>query len=325
MGVWVTVEAETEYITQLLRGIQRPHRPERALLHALQALAPDRPGGRHVGGQRRAARRSRPAWPPAGTPTSWPPPSATCSPASCSTAKAATPSGASCCRPRPRRAWAACRSGLAHDVKVMRPVKKGQSLSWADVAMDTTTAAYKVRREMEALFAAPLLKTAYVIDLADSRRARLFDGSGARAAARRRRGRRRPDRAPSRRASADADARRASIDADGLALMPGIIDSHTHFDAQITWDPTLAPSPALGVTTAVIGNCGFTIAPCRPADRELTMRNLTQVEGMSIDALRARHRLGLRDLPRVPGAAARTRLASPTSPPTSAIRRCAPG
>jgi N-acyl-D-amino-acid deacylase len=77
-----------------------------------------------------------------------------------------------------------------------------------------------------------------------------------------------------------------TIDADGLALMPGIVDSHTHFDAQITWDPTLKPSPALGVTTAVIGNCGFTIAPCRPADRELTMRNLTQVEGMSLEALR---------------------------------------
>src|ERR1700674_3592920 len=76
------------------------------------------------------------------------------------------------------------------------------------------------------------------------------------------------------------------IDADGLALMPGIIDSHTHFDAQITWDPYVRPSPALGVTTAVIGNCGFTIAPCRPADREITMRNLTQVEGMSLDVLR---------------------------------------
>ena len=59
------------------------------------------------------------------------------------------------------------------------------------------------------------------------------------------------------------DARQV-IDADGLALMPGIIDSHTHYDAQITWDPCVAPSPALGVTTAVIGNCGFTIAPCRP-------------------------------------------------------------
>ena len=68
--------------------------------------------------------------------------------------------------------------------------------------------------------------------------------------------------------------------------MPGIIDSHTHFDAQVTWDPYVRPSPALGVTTAVIGNCGFTIAPCRPADRELTMRNLTQVEGMSLDVLR---------------------------------------
>ena len=77
-----------------------------------------------------------------------------------------------------------------------------------------------------------------------------------------------------------------TVDADGLALMPGIIDSHTHFDAQVTWDPTVRPSPALGVTTAVIGNCGFTIAPCRPADRELTMKNLTQVEGMSLDVLR---------------------------------------
>jgi N-acyl-D-amino-acid deacylase len=77
-----------------------------------------------------------------------------------------------------------------------------------------------------------------------------------------------------------------TIDADGLALMPGIIDSHTHFDAQITWDPYVRPSPALGVTTAVIGNCGFTIAPCKPQDREITMRNLTQVEGMSLDVLR---------------------------------------
>jgi N-acyl-D-amino-acid deacylase len=77
------------------------------------------------------------------------------------------------------------------------------------------------------------------------------------------------------------------VDADGLALMPGIIDNHTHYDAQITWDRQLSPSPSLGVTTAIIGNCGFTIAPCRPADRELVMRNLTQVEGMSLDVLRS--------------------------------------
>ncbi len=76
-----------------------------------------------------------------------------------------------------------------------------------------------------------------------------------------------------------------SIDAAGLALMPGIIDNHTHYDAQVTWDPWVTPSPALGVTTVVIGNCGFTIAPCRPGDR--VMRNLTQVEGMSFEVLRS--------------------------------------
>lgn len=86
-------------------------------------------------------------------------------------------------------------------------------------------------------------------------------------------------------ANLSADAAQV-VDAQGLSLMPGIIDSHTHFDAQITWDPFVRPSPALGVTTAVIGNCGFTIAPCKPQDREMTMRNLTQVEGMSLDVLR---------------------------------------
>jgi N-acyl-D-amino-acid deacylase len=85
-------------------------------------------------------------------------------------------------------------------------------------------------------------------------------------------------------ASLPVDARRV-VDAGGLALMPGIIDSHTHFDAQLTWDPFARPSSALGVATAVVGNCGFTIAPCRPQDRELTMRNLTQVEGMSFEVL----------------------------------------
>src|SRR5882757_5783712 len=82
-------------------------------------------------------------------------------------------------------------------------------------------------------------------------------------------------------------AAKETVKADGLALAPGIIDGHTHYDAQITWDPFVDPSPALGVTTAVLGNCGFTIAPCRPADRDITMRNLTHVEGMSLEALRA--------------------------------------
>ena len=77
------------------------------------------------------------------------------------------------------------------------------------------------------------------------------------------------------------------VNANGLALMPGIIDVHTHYDAQITWDSGLTPSPSLGVTTALIGNCGFTIAPCTAGNRERTMANLTQVEGMSLDVLRA--------------------------------------
>jgi N-acyl-D-aspartate/D-glutamate deacylase len=85
----------------------------------------------------------------------------------------------------------------------------------------------------------------------------------------------------------DVGPARRVVDADGLSLMPGIIDTHTHYDAQITWDPLATPSPGLGVTTVVMGNCGFTIAPCRPPDRDLVMRNLTHVEGMSLDTLRA--------------------------------------
>jgi len=92
-------------------------------------------------------------------------------------------------------------------------------------------------------------------------------------------------------------AGKETVAADGLALMPGIVDNHTHYDAQLTWDPLLAPSPSLGVTTAVIGNCGFTIAPCRPADRDLVMKNLTQVEGMSLEVLRAGIRWEFESIP----------------------------
>ena len=75
------------------------------------------------------------------------------------------------------------------------------------------------------------------------------------------------------------------VNGTGLALAPGIIDSHTHYDAQITWDPWTNPSVSLGVTSIIMGNCGFTIAPCRETDRTLTLQNLTQVEGMSLAAL----------------------------------------
>ena len=75
-------------------------------------------------------------------------------------------------------------------------------------------------------------------------------------------------------------------DAEGLVLCPGFIDVHTHYDAQLTWDPSASPSLGLGVTTAIIGNCGFTIAPCKPNHRELNIKNLTKVEGMPYNALK---------------------------------------
>jgi len=80
---------------------------------------------------------------------------------------------------------------------------------------------------------------------------------------------------------------RKEVDAGGMVLAPGIIDLHTHYDAQLTWDSCATPSTSLGVTTVLIGNCGFTIAPCKPEHRDITLRNLTHVEGMSLDALRA--------------------------------------
>jgi N-acyl-D-amino-acid deacylase len=85
----------------------------------------------------------------------------------------------------------------------------------------------------------------------------------------------------------DLGAGREHIDAGGRVLAPGIVDLHTHFDAQLLWDPFATPSVALGVTSVVIGNCGFTIAPCRAEDRDQTLRNLTHVEAMPLEALRA--------------------------------------
>jgi N-acyl-D-aspartate/D-glutamate deacylase len=78
---------------------------------------------------------------------------------------------------------------------------------------------------------------------------------------------------------------RQTIDAGGLALMPGIVDVHTHYDAQITWDRTLSPSVSLGVTSAILGNCGFGIAPCPAGLRETMLKNLSVVEGMDLGAL----------------------------------------
>src|ERR1700761_6141655 len=78
------------------------------------------------------------------------------------------------------------------------------------------------------------------------------------------------------------------VDLGGLVLAPGFIDVHTHYDAQILWDGDLTPSSWHGVTSVVMGNCGFGVAPTRPEHRDLIVRLLENVEGMSMEALRPR-------------------------------------
>jgi N-acyl-D-aspartate/D-glutamate deacylase len=78
-----------------------------------------------------------------------------------------------------------------------------------------------------------------------------------------------------------------TIDAAGKVVAPGFVDVHTHYDAQVLWDRMLSISPWHGVTTTVIGNCGFGVAPTRAAHRKLILQTLEKVEGMSLEALQA--------------------------------------
>jgi N-acyl-D-amino-acid deacylase len=80
---------------------------------------------------------------------------------------------------------------------------------------------------------------------------------------------------------------RRELDAGGRVVAPGFIDIHTHYDAQVFWDPALTPSSWHGVTTVVAGNCGFSIAPCRAEHRSLIGRTLQHVEDMSLATLEA--------------------------------------
>lgn len=75
------------------------------------------------------------------------------------------------------------------------------------------------------------------------------------------------------------------IDASGRHVMPGFIDIHTHYDAQVLWDPSLSPSSHQGVTTVIGGNCGFTLAPCKPEHRSVVIDTLESVEDMSAATL----------------------------------------
>lgn len=84
----------------------------------------------------------------------------------------------------------------------------------------------------------------------------------------------------------EGDAARQRIDANGQVLAPGFIDPHTHYDAQLAWDPMVTCSPLHGVTTVLFGNCGVGVAPVRPDMRERVIKDLVGVEGIPFEVMK---------------------------------------
>ena len=115
---------------------------------------------------------------------------------------------------------------------------------------------------------------------------------------------------------------REEVDARHHVVAPGFIDGHTHMDAQVAWDPLGTCSCWHGVTSVVMGNCGFTLAPCRPHEKHLVVRNLERAEDIPAEARRASSGRGRRTpSTSTPSSAGRR---GSTTRATSATRRCAP-
>ncbi len=83
------------------------------------------------------------------------------------------------------------------------------------------------------------------------------------------------------------DSARETIDADGHVVTPGFIDGHTHMDAQVSWDPLGTCSCWHGITSVVMGNCGFSLAPCKESEKDMVMRNLERAEDIAPEAMNA--------------------------------------
>ena len=91
------------------------------------------------------------------------------------------------------------------------------------------------------------------------------------------------------------------IDASGCIVAPGAIDLHTHYDAQLNWDPYASLSGWFGVTSLTVGECGFGFAPTRAEDRDLNMRMMNRIEAIPLESMRLGDALGLGDIPGVYG------------------------